>query len=536
MKGLGLDFYDFHDYEDVPQNANSWYGVPFPTAASLNLGKPVLIGECGQATKTRSTDIQETCVTDYLNLAKANNLAGALIWAYGVTGYPASDDYLSMTDPITGVELPVCTVVQNWNYGPAPSISSFTPTSGQADTTVTINGANFTGATAVAFNGLAAVSYSVVSASQITAVVPAGATTGPVSVTTPDALVSSSANFQIVEQKPVIFGFSPQADPAGIVIFNASEAQVQIWGTNFSGATSVTFNGVITTNLTVYLGVEVAYQRVVADEIFATLPTNATTGLITVTAASGSGESTNNFVIYDVPPASQVLYSSGLVTPLANISGSQFDIWGSTTFNVSNTTPVAPGSAISISVPYNAEEYDNFHLWLSPEFSTLPFGSLDFWVNGGLTGVQGLSVSGSEELFTIDNYALPVIPANTWTHFIIPLTDLGIADMLDCDGFNFTCYSPTAGTYYLDAIQLDAAGVSYTLRPDAVIHSAGNSRSFNFTLSGYVGQSYLIQTSTNLLTWANTSTNSLTAGSDTTISNLIPLTINYQYWRAILLP
>src|SRR5687767_11444130 len=54
---------------------------------------------------------------------------------------------------------------------PAPSISSFSPTSGGVGTTVTINGANFTGASAVRFNGQSA-SFSVVSSSQITASVP----------------------------------------------------------------------------------------------------------------------------------------------------------------------------------------------------------------------------------------------------------------------------------------------------------------------------------------------------------------------------
>jgi hypothetical protein len=64
-----------------------------------------------------------------------------------------------------------------------PTIVSFSPTSVASGATVTITGANFTGATAVSFGGTAATSFSVVSATSITAVVGAGAS-GNVIVTT----------------------------------------------------------------------------------------------------------------------------------------------------------------------------------------------------------------------------------------------------------------------------------------------------------------------------------------------------------------
>ena len=65
-----------------------------------------------------------------------------------------------------------------------PTITSFTPTTASTGTTVTITGTNFTNATTVSFGGVAATTFNVVSAASITAVVPNGAISGSISVTT----------------------------------------------------------------------------------------------------------------------------------------------------------------------------------------------------------------------------------------------------------------------------------------------------------------------------------------------------------------
>jgi len=80
---------------------------------------------------------------------------------------------------------------------PAPTISSFSPTSGRTGTAVTITGTAFTGATAVRFGGVRA-SFVFNSATQITATVPVGAVTGKISVTTPGGTGTSAMNFTVV--------------------------------------------------------------------------------------------------------------------------------------------------------------------------------------------------------------------------------------------------------------------------------------------------------------------------------------------------
>jgi uncharacterized repeat protein (TIGR03803 family) len=70
------------------------------------------------------------------------------------------------------------------------------PAAGKVGAKVKILGTNLTGATSVSFNGTAAV-FTVVSDSEITTTVPAGATTGTVRVTTPSGTLLSNVAFQV---------------------------------------------------------------------------------------------------------------------------------------------------------------------------------------------------------------------------------------------------------------------------------------------------------------------------------------------------
>ena len=78
-----------------------------------------------------------------------------------------------------------------------PSISGFSPTSGAVGSSVTISGSNLTGASAVKFGGTSASVFTVNSDTQITATVPAGASSGPISVTTPNGTGASTGTFTV---------------------------------------------------------------------------------------------------------------------------------------------------------------------------------------------------------------------------------------------------------------------------------------------------------------------------------------------------
>jgi uncharacterized repeat protein (TIGR01451 family) len=127
---------------------------------------------------------------------------------------PNQGRYLESTPYLTSSESPDAfgSLLTLLVLGPAaPEIAGFTPTSGTAGTTVTINGTNLTGVTDVAFNGTLAV-FTPISTSQITATVPDGATTGPIEVTTPGGTVNSTGNFIVITNQPPNTPASP--DPA----------------------------------------------------------------------------------------------------------------------------------------------------------------------------------------------------------------------------------------------------------------------------------------------------------------------------------
>ena len=162
-----------------------------------------------------------------------------------------------------------------------PRVTTFTPTHGVATlgaatgTVVTIKGAGFRtiGGTqpTVKFNGTSAdpSTVTVVSPNTITAVVPAGATSGKIVVSDADGTSApSAASFAL---QPRIISLSTDHGPVGTV--------VTITGTSLTGATAVKFNGVAATTYTVNSD----------TQITATVPDDATTGLVTVVTPGGHG-------------------------------------------------------------------------------------------------------------------------------------------------------------------------------------------------------------------------------------------------------
>src|SRR5712691_6064619 len=199
----------------------------------------------------------------------------------------------------------------------APALTSFAPTAGAIGTSVTITGSNLTGATAVKFNGATA-GFAVSGDTQITATVPAGASTGPISVTTPGGTASSSASFTVTTPPPTLSSFTPTSGPVG--------TSVTITGSNLSGATAVKFNGTTA-----------AFSVNSDTQITDTVPAAASTGTISVTTGGGTATSSASFTITSpAPTLSSFAPTSGPVGTSVTITGS--NLTGATAVKFNGTT------------------------------------------------------------------------------------------------------------------------------------------------------------------------------------------------------
>jgi RHS repeat-associated protein len=180
---------------------------------------------------------------------------------------------------------------------PPPTITSFTPTSGTVGTTVTITGTNFVNIQTVAFNGVAAV-FTINNVTTITAVVPSGATTGPIAVTTPASMATSATNFTALVP-PTITRFMPTSGPVGTT--------VTITGQNF--------DPVAANNQVKFNGKPAIITSATGTSIITTVPQGATTGPITVTTSLNTAtgpqpftvELSQNFTLSAAPALTAVL-------------------------------------------------------------------------------------------------------------------------------------------------------------------------------------------------------------------------------------
>jgi hypothetical protein len=236
-------------------------------------------------------------------------ISGNGVFSFGMLSTSNDAAYYGSKEGGNGAQLVVESVSASSSN--PPSISSFNPTSGAIGSQVTISGSNFDGTTGVSFNATSAPSFTIVSNSQIRATVPSGATTGPISVTNADGTAQSASNFTVLAP-PDIISFTPTSGTVG--------ATVTITGSNFTGLSSITFNGTAA-----------IFILDSASQARATVPAGATSGPIIVANAAGSDASASNFTVTQAPSITSF-------TPTSAPMGTEITITG---LNFTGTTSVA---------------------------------------------------------------------------------------------------------------------------------------------------------------------------------------------------
>jgi hypothetical protein len=248
-----------------------------------------------------------------------------------------------------------------------PTITSFAPTSVSVGTTITIQGTNFLGATSVKIGGVEATLFAVNSDTRITAIIPAGATNGTVSVQTPAGIaVRSGLTFQ---QGPSITSFSVSDGAASM------GDTVVIRGRNFTGATSVRFGSTTAS-------VNAVMYMVVSDSVIIAIVGRGSSGSVFVTTPVGTA-SRAGFVFVTAPLITRVAPNPSTAGTVVSIIGSGFTGAHTVAFGASSNPVSAPS--------FNVVS-DSLIRAVLPIFPTTINGSVFVISSGGTASLAGVTI------------------------------------------------------------------------------------------------------------------------------------------------
>jgi hypothetical protein len=244
-------------------------------------------------------------------------------------------------------------------YGLAPTVGGLVPTSGAqaGGTAVTITGTGLTGAAAVRFGPTPAVSFTVVSATQITAVSPPGIGSVNVAITT--ASGTSNGSLFTYRSAPEVGAVSPSAGPVG------GGNTVLIVGAGFEGTTAVRFGGT-----------PALFFSVVSDTLLtAVAPPGSGPQLITVTGPTGTSGGIS-YTYGPLPTLTALSPASGSVPGglTITLTGTAFSVATSVLFDATSVSfAVLSDNAIALVTPPGSGSVNVKVVNLFGESNTMPF-------------------------------------------------------------------------------------------------------------------------------------------------------------------
>jgi hypothetical protein len=241
---------------------------------------------------------------------------------------------LATSGPIS-VTNPAGSVLSAGVFHVTPKITGFDPALGPVGTSVTISGSGFVGVPVVRFGGVAS-SPTSVSLTSLVTLVPPGAPTGFVTVTTTEGVGNSSTKFTVIVT-PTLTAFTPGGGAAG--------TSVLLTGTSLTSTSTVNFNGVT--------AVVSSPNASVTTALRATVPLGATTGRITITNAAGTVTSAADFHV--LPTVTGFTPAEGAAGTLVTITGNALNGATGVRFgaadatlvdgNASQVVAIVPGTA-----------------------------------------------------------------------------------------------------------------------------------------------------------------------------------------------
>ncbi|GLW13728.1 hypothetical protein Stsp01_04710 [Streptomyces sp. NBRC 13847] len=303
-----------------------------------------------------------------------------------------------------------------YSYAPV-LVGPLNPTYGPpgGGNTVVINGSNFVGVTAVNFGGTPATSFTVVSPTQILAVAPAGTGLKQVQVVTSGGPSNSAA----YAYYPQLVSLVPDLGPG------SGGNVINIFGSNFTGATAVNFGSTPATSFTV----------VADNQITAVVPPG--TGSVPVTVTNAGGASTSKPYSYapklsGITPVDYGPYTGGNTVIINGynffgVTGVNFGSTPATSFTVLSEhqiqAVVPPGVGnVPVTVLSNGGTGGGVGYRYAPLASSFApvygpaTGGTPVTINGSnFTGVTSVTFNGQPAAFTVisDTQIQAVSPSGT---------------------------------------------------------------------------------------------------------------------------
>lgn len=302
---------------------------------------PVVVGEWGgrygSGTGGQADATWQNAFVDYLI---SKGIRSSFYWSYtpnsGDTGGILDDQLVPRQDKLTLLRkhwgaAPVTTPPTSTPVPPVPpvvvvppvsgyqqqAISNFTPATGAPGTVVTVNGSGFTGSTQASIGSGAKTALSVVSDTQVKLTIPAGASSGQVTVFNPAHSATSATSLTVSGAtapvpSPSISSFAPGAGPVGTV--------VTINGSGFTGINAAWIGNA-----------KNAVVRVVSDkQVLVTVPAGATTGAIGLLNAAHAAFTASSFTVsgsavaLPQPGISNFSPAAGPIGTVVTVHGSGF--------------------------------------------------------------------------------------------------------------------------------------------------------------------------------------------------------------------
>jgi hypothetical protein len=228
---------------DQVAGSESWFSTGTYNATVVTAPAPVInsftpnSGGAGSKIVIKGANFSGATAVKFGGVSASSFLVDSATGISAIVNSGAISGAVSVTTP-TGTS-----TLNGFIFYPPPGITSFQPTSATSGETITITGTNLTSTTKVLFGGIQASSFTVLSSTQLLAVVASGSS-GSISLTTTAGSADKSGFTFVLPAAPKITSFAPTVAAAG--------ATITITGTGFNTNAAnnfVSFGGVRTNTI-----------------------------------------------------------------------------------------------------------------------------------------------------------------------------------------------------------------------------------------------------------------------------------------------